>query len=1550
MSGEVPKKLGKYEIVRQLGQGAMGIVYEGIDAKLRRPCAIKLIRKDQFDPAEAEEYSRRFLTEAQAAAKLDHVNIVKVFDYDDEEELAYIVMELVRGGKTLKNYFDAKHSFTTVQTVRLMSELLGALEHSHSREVFHRDIKPDNIFVTEAGVVKLGDFGIAKIDTTHKTMVGTVLGTPGYMSPEQFRGEEADGRSDLYSAGVILYQFLVGERPFTGPFLTLQKKVLNDLPRPPSALRPAVSAAIDEVVLKALEKKAEARFQTAAEFIHALAASMGLAESDDESEATMVAAPRLPPLQRPAGGASEASAISGGVALATSTTGRSALGIGATTGIASTTGIGTATAGVQGIRQRAEQARLRAEEELRRVDAELRLAEEAQTQWETLSSAADGLLVSAKQRQLAAQSMLFDPMLLLAGEALELELTSAAESARVTRAELSQFSEQSSALTPEERDLAQRQAKALDDAADGLIASQQRVKAERGVRLDAVLGQLTALDDRCQGVQDSLHERTTWLAAVRPDEAGPALDRGVQRVAELLRDADGVKEAAAMLKSLPLKLPAAAAERIAMAADLVSQVHAEVTALLGRAQAAATRAVEAQQARSRLEEAQKEWMALAAEATHRLAQCRQYRSSVRALQDDPASPLDTETLAAALAAEAGLAASLATQLAEFANITEPLTADERRQAQAQFEALRGLATELEDARHWVNEESARRQSKVLRQLADLETHCNNLQNGLGDHSRWLANLGAGPSEQEFEEAVRQVNSLIGEAGGLESLLAPLRVLRVTVDASTHDRLAAATALARRLALESRGQLGQIQSAAVQATQARQARQQAESQAQSLRAALLQAATDLMAGCRLRLQAAEGLLLGPSLLLDGAATAAELVADAANAKDFAVRLGQFRQGSDPFPTADENERAERLAASLNEAATALTATGKRIEAERDQHLAAALEQARALDALSGEVQEKLTERTTWLTMIGPTASVAILDRGAERLAMLSQASGRLESQLAASKSQRLTLPPELALVVLAASDGAGRTCKAVHEVLAKVDAAISQARALAEAAQRAAATEVAQRAVAAEVAQRAAEVAQRAAATEVAQRAAAAEVAQRAAAAEVAQRAAAAAAEIAQRAAAAEVAQRAAEAAQLEAAAQRVQQAAMAASRIPPADAPPPDGALDDEGATVVAAPRPRLEAVPPIPVSRPTEKLSTPPAAKLTPAAVPGSPVEPLPAPSFTPALRTAEPSLAVGDAQSSGKSKLLLPAAGAALVLSGALWLMLRPSAPVSPPAVVSAPEAVKGEAAPVGVAGKGKDAAATAESTPLTPSKDATDSEAAIKLKAAKDAAAKAESIAKGAVPTDQAIKDRQAKESAAKETQAKDLAAKQAADKDAALKGAAAKDAAAKEAAARDAAAKDVAARDIASKETAAREVAAKEAAVKDQAARDRIAKEAAAKEAAAKDAAAKDAVAKEVAAKDVAAKEAASKEATAKEAAAKEAAKPKQSPAELYQQGVALNSREGVRLLEQAGEAGYGPASKKLMEVYGSGGMGVGKDYTKAVKWKSLAKKQGQDVNE
>ena len=1521
MNGEVPKKLGKYEIVRQLGQGAMGIVYEGIDAKLRRSCAIKLIRKDQFDPAEAEEYSRRFLTEAQAAAKLDHVNIVKVFDYDDEEELAYIVMELVRGGKTLKNYFDAKHTFTTVQTVRLMSELLGALEHSHSREVFHRDIKPDNIFVTESGVVKLGDFGIAKIDTTHKTMVGTVLGTPGYMSPEQFRGEEADGRSDLYSAGVILYQFLVGERPFTGPFLTLQKKVLNDLPRPPSALRPAVSAAIDEVVLKALEKRAEARFQTAAEFIHALAASMGLAENDDDSEATMVAAPRLPPLQRPSGGAAEATATSGGVALATGTTGRSAIGIGATTGIGSTTGLGTATAGVQGIRQRAEQARLRAEEELRRVDAELRLAEEAQAQWETLSTAADGLLVSAKQQQLSAQSLLFDPMLLLAGEAMEAELASAAESARATCAELSQFSQQSSALTPEERELAQRQAKALEEAAEGLMTAQQRVKAERVARLEAVLGQLTGLSKRCQGVQASLQEQSTWLAAVRPDEAGPVVDHGVQRVTELSHEADSVKEAAAMLKSLPLKLPAVAAEQVAATASLVDQVHAEVLALLGRAQATAAQAVEAQQARSRLAQAQQEWAALSATVTRRLAQCRQSRAAVQLLQDDPALPLDPQTLAASLAAESGLAVNLAIQLTEFAERTAALTTTERDQAQAQRRALREGAAELDAARQWVDAESAKRLAELLQKLADLELRCNNLQSGLGQRSRWLANPGPGPSEQEFEEAVRQVGLIVAEAGGLESLLAPLKLLKVKTDASTSDRLIAANALARRVALDAQVLLGQVQATAAQASKARQAQRQAESQAQSRRAALFQAAADLIANCKQRLQAAEALLLSPSLLLNGAASAAELVADAANATAVAARLGQFTKESDPPPTPVEVEQAERLVASLAEAATALAATGKRIDAERNLHLAAALEQTKALDTLGRELQGQLTERATWLAEIGPMASMAILDSGADRLAVLSQDSGKLKTLLAALKSQRLTLPPEVAQPARAASDRAARVCKAAQEVLEKVAAAIDQARARAEVAQRAAE----------------AEVAQRAAAAEVARRAAAAEVAQRAA--EAAQRAA----EVAQRAAAAEIEQRAA-------AADRAQQAELAARRVPPANAPAPDGPQDDEGATVVAVPRPKHEAVAPVPVSVPVELPSPPPPAKLTPAAVQVSPVVPLPSPSVSTAPQTAEASLAVSDTRPSGKSKLLLPVAGAALVLAGALWMAIKPSAPVSPLTSVPTADAVKGNVAEAGGAGKAKDAAAPVDIAPQTAAKDATDRESAAKLKAANDAAAKAQSTVKDALPPDQATKDRLAKEFAAKETQSKDLAAKQAAEKDAAIKSAAAKDTAAKDAAAKDAAAKDAAAKNAAAKDATAREAATKEAGAKEAAAKEAALKDQASRDRVAKDAAAKDAAAKESAAKDAAAKDAAAKDAAAKEAAAKEPAKPKQSPADLYQQGLALNSREGVRLLEQAGEAGFGPASKKLMEVYGSGGMGVAKDYTKAVKWKSLAKKQGQDVNE
>lgn len=280
-------KLGKYDIKRELGKGAMGIVYEGFDPFIERTVAIKTILKSMLDSAEAKDMLSRFRREAQAAGRLTHPNIVSVYEYGEDQDMAFIAMEFVRG-KELKKYFEGEERFHIKDVVRLMSQLLDALEYSHNRGVVHRDIKPANIIITEESQVKVADFGIAKIESSQLTQVGTVLGTPTHMSPEQFMGLSADRRSDIYSSGVILYQFLTGERPFTGSVITIMHKVLNQDPVPPSALNFNVSKALDEVVKKAMAKRPEDRFQTASEFAEALREAVEREAAPDE---TVVSAP-----------------------------------------------------------------------------------------------------------------------------------------------------------------------------------------------------------------------------------------------------------------------------------------------------------------------------------------------------------------------------------------------------------------------------------------------------------------------------------------------------------------------------------------------------------------------------------------------------------------------------------------------------------------------------------------------------------------------------------------------------------------------------------------------------------------------------------------------------------------------------------------------------------------------------------------------------------------------------------------------------------------------------------------------------------------------------------------------------------------------------------------------------------------------------------------------------------------------------------------------------------------------------------------------------------
>jgi len=300
-------KLGKYDLLQILGKGAMGTVYEGFDPIIARRLAIKTVRLPDADDVEAQEELARFKREAQAAGRLSHPNIVGVFDYGETSEIAYIVMEFV-DGTTLKHTLDKKERFEVREVVRLMDGLLTGLQYSHDRGVVHRDIKPANIMVTKAGEVKIADFGIARIESSSLTQAGTMLGTPSYMSPEQFMGQTVDARTDIYSSGVMLYQLLTGGRPFEGGLTAIMHKVLNTEPPPPSALSVTVPHAFDAVVQRAMAKRPQERFASAAEFAKALkdafenkALAPTQAEEDfDDADATVVVAPAPKPAPQPA--------------------------------------------------------------------------------------------------------------------------------------------------------------------------------------------------------------------------------------------------------------------------------------------------------------------------------------------------------------------------------------------------------------------------------------------------------------------------------------------------------------------------------------------------------------------------------------------------------------------------------------------------------------------------------------------------------------------------------------------------------------------------------------------------------------------------------------------------------------------------------------------------------------------------------------------------------------------------------------------------------------------------------------------------------------------------------------------------------------------------------------------------------------------------------------------------------------------------------------------------------------------------------------------------
>lgn len=276
-----PREIGKYRLDAVLGRGAMGVVYRAFDPLIERTLALKTVRAGLGDPEQARELLQRFRTEAQAAGRLMHPNIVAVHEYGELNDLAFIAMEFV-DGSPLSDVVGLA-ACPLPQVLGWMGDLLAALAYAHAHGVVHRDIKPANLLVTRDGRIKVGDFGIARIDSSTLTQTGAVLGTPSYMSPEQFRGETIDGRSDLFSVGVVLYQLLTGQRPFAGTTAAVMQQVLTHTPPPPSRVNPALPNALDAVVMRALAKAPDARFADAAAFQYALSAAAALQDTDGDA-------------------------------------------------------------------------------------------------------------------------------------------------------------------------------------------------------------------------------------------------------------------------------------------------------------------------------------------------------------------------------------------------------------------------------------------------------------------------------------------------------------------------------------------------------------------------------------------------------------------------------------------------------------------------------------------------------------------------------------------------------------------------------------------------------------------------------------------------------------------------------------------------------------------------------------------------------------------------------------------------------------------------------------------------------------------------------------------------------------------------------------------------------------------------------------------------------------------------------------------------------------------------------------------------------------------
>ncbi len=264
MNMDTKPTLGRYEVTGELGRGAMGIVYKGEDPKIHRTVAIKTVSLSDFDESMLDEMKERFFREAESAGLLTHPNIVTIYDAGEEHDLAFIAMEFLKG-MDLEEYTRKENFLPVRETLTIVARVADALDYAHAKGIVHRDIKPANIMrLEESKEIKVTDFGIARIASSSKTKTGIVLGTPSYMSPEQVAGKKVDGRSDIFSLGVVLFEMLCGEKPFADEDMTsLMYKIAKEKHPPVRSINAKVPQVLEKIIDRALEKEVEKRYQKA---------------------------------------------------------------------------------------------------------------------------------------------------------------------------------------------------------------------------------------------------------------------------------------------------------------------------------------------------------------------------------------------------------------------------------------------------------------------------------------------------------------------------------------------------------------------------------------------------------------------------------------------------------------------------------------------------------------------------------------------------------------------------------------------------------------------------------------------------------------------------------------------------------------------------------------------------------------------------------------------------------------------------------------------------------------------------------------------------------------------------------------------------------------------------------------------------------------------------------------------------------------------------------------------------------------------------------------